>query len=188
MKNSSKLERFNNTLNDFEGELVKLRDTSKAYMKLQELSSSYKLILDQFEQNSSSLQDLAKKQVAKHQEIKKSLEEISEENGKSYQQLKSLNDEIGKSLNSSIEELRKENRQFYLDFEKVVRIKLEENKSEIKQLIENERLRIKEIIDDKIDKQSNILVQNQKKMNNMVLLFGIVSILLLIGILVKQFI
>lgn len=188
MKNSSKLERFDDTLNDLEGELVKLRDTSKAYMKLQELSSSYKLILDQFEQNSSALQDLAKKQIAKHQEIKTSLEKISEENEKNYQQLKSLNDEVGKSLNSSIEELRKENRQFYLDFEKVVRIKLEENKSEIKQLIENERLRIKEMIDNKVDKQTEILNQNHKKTSNMILAFGIISTLLLIGILIKQFI
>lgn len=188
MKNSSKLERFNSTLNDLDGELVKLRDTSKAYMKLQELSSSYKLILDQFEQNSSALQDLAKKQVAKHHEIKKSLDEISGENEKSYQQLKALNDEIGKNLNLSIEELRKENRQFYLDFEKVVRIKLEEHKSEIKQLIENERLRIKEMIDNKVDKQTDLLALHHKKTSNMVLILGVISVLLLIGILIKQFI
>ncbi len=187
MKSSSKLDRFNNTLNDLEGELVKLRDTSKAYMKLQELSSSYKLILDQFEQSSSALQDLAKKQVVKHHEIKNLLDEISGENEKSYQQLKALNDEIGKSLNLSLEELRKENRQFYLDFEKVVRIKLEEHKSEIKQLIKNERLRVKEMIGDKVDMQTDLLNKYHKKTNNTVLLFGIISILLLIGGLVKQF-
>ena len=188
MKNSSKLERFNTTLDHLEVELVKLKTTSEAYMKLQELSSSYKLILDQFEQNSSALQDLVKKQTVKHQEIKKILDEISSENEKNYQQLKVLNDEIGKSLNSSLEELRKENRQFYLDFEKVVRIKLEEYKSEIKQLIENERLRIKEMIDGKVDKQTDLLNQHHKKINNLVLVFGIVSILLLIGIFVTQFI
>ncbi len=110
MKNSSKLERFNSTLNDLEGELVKLRETSKAYVKLKELSSSYKLILDQFEQNSFALQDLAKKQVAKHHEIKKSL-----------------------------------------------------------------------------DKQIDLLNLQHKKTSNMILIFGIISVLLLIGILVKQF-
>lgn len=188
MKNSSKLERFNNTLNDLEGELVKLRDTSKAYMKLQELSFSYNLILDQFEENSLGLQDLVKKQIAKHQEIKKSLEKISEENKKGYQQLKSLNDEMGRNLDSSIEALKKENRQFYLDLEKIVRIKLEENKLEIGQLIQSERLRIKEMIDDKVDKQTEILNQEYKKTSNMVLVFWIISTLLLIGILVKQFI
>jgi predicted nucleic acid-binding Zn ribbon protein len=182
------LERFDNTLNDLEGELLKLRNTSEAYVKLQELSSSYKLILEEFQQNSSALKDFAQKQIAKHQEIKNSLVDISEENNKSYEQLKSLNNEIGKSLNSSIEELRNENRQFYLDFEKVVRIKLEENKSEIKQLIENERLRIKEMIDSKVDKQIEILNKNHKKTSNMILAFGIISILLLIGILIKQFI
>lgn len=188
MKNSSKLERFNNTINDLEGELTKLRSTSQAYLKLQELSSSYKLIIDQFDQNSLALEGLVKRQTSKNEEVKQTLNTITNDNNKNYQQLKILNNEVGKNLNASLEGLRKENRQFYLDFEKVVRIKLDEHKSEIKQLIENERLRIKEIIDGKIDKQTDLLIQNQKKTNNMILIFGIVSILFLTGILVKQFI
>jgi hypothetical protein len=199
------LERFSDTLNDLDGELLKLKGTSQAYKKLAELSDSYQLIINNFKQNSSSFDELAKKQIAKHEEIKKTLnaiinenksnvlqlkkilDGITNENKNNFQQLKRLNNEIGKKLNDSLEGLRKENRQFYLDFEKVVRIKLDENKSEIKQLIENERLQIKEIFENKLDKQTTEVKQITKKTNNLILVFGIISSLFLIGILVKLF-
>lgn len=213
MKNSSKLERFDNTLNNLEEELTKLKTTSQAYKKLEELSSSYKIILEQFEQNNLAIQ----KQIANYKKSKEVLNDIIEDNQKNYEQLrvlsneqksdieetldnitnnnqenykelKSLNNDNQKELNTSLEELRKENRQFYLDFEKVVRIKLDEHKSEIKQLIENERLKVKEIIDNKIDKQTDLIMLNQKKINTITLVFGITSTLLLIGILIKLFI
>jgi hypothetical protein len=250
------LERFNETLNDLDGELVKLKGTSKAYKKLEELSASYELIIDKFKQSSLSLDELSKKQIdkheeikkslniitnenknnfqqfqnlnreigkklnvsleelkkenrqfylgfekgikiqlnesfkkqiAKHEEVKKSLNTITNENKNNFQQLQILNTQVGKKLNDSLEELRKENRQFYLDFEKVVRIKLDEHKSEIKQLIENERLQIKEIFENKLEKQTADIKLMNKKTNNVTLIFGIISSLLLIGVLVKLF-
>ena len=51
MKDSSKLQRFNSTVNNFEQEVDRLKAATKAYQKLEELSTTYRLILDQFEEN-----------------------------------------------------------------------------------------------------------------------------------------
>lgn len=188
MSNSNKLERFDTTLSDLETELTKLKSTSDSYVKLKELSSSYHQILQKFEENNRALEAFSTTQKIKSEELEKSLLSISALNQKNHSELKALNDTLARDLFISVDELRKENRQFYLDFEQVVRIKLDENKSEIKQLIENERIKIKEIIESNINEQTTILVKNQKKINRISITFGIITLILLITLIIIPFV
>ena len=187
MQNSSKLERFDATLTAMEAELGKLRNTSDAYQRLQALAASYQLIVKKQEEYSIQLEELVLQQVKKHQEIEASFEEIEESNQKHHEHLKKLNLEIGKDQSERIEQLRKENKSFYLDFEQTLKIKLDENKSEIKALIEAERSKIQEIFSAELDKRFIALLTTQRNTKTMVLVFGIISLLALIGILLKLF-
>lgn len=76
MKNTSKLERFDATLNELEEELAKLKDTSAAYEKLQALAASYKAINAQLEQNNQALEELMIQQVRKQQEIEEAVSKM----------------------------------------------------------------------------------------------------------------
>ena len=183
----SRLDKFDNTLSELEEEIIRLKSTSKAFKKLEELSKTYDLILNKFKSNSAALEESAKKQQAKHEEVKTALANIRSENQNNLNELQQLNNSHSKTLNDSIEGLRRDNRQFYADFEQTVRIKLGEHKSEIKQLIENERLQIKDIIENNLEKQSDEIKQSHKTVKRLVWIFGIITMLLQIGILVKLF-
>jgi len=179
MKNSNKLEKFDNTLNNLEEEVESLKGTAAAFKRLQRLTLTYEQIKSKFDKNSKLLEDQISRQLLNDGEIQKSLGLLMSENDSNYKDLQETHDKVGKgiessisklekSLNISLDSLRKENKQFYLDFEKVVRIKLDENKSEIRQLIENERLKIKEMVVSAAKEQTNLLMEKQKKTNNLV--------------------
>ncbi len=166
MKNTSKLERFDATLNELEEELAKLKDTSAAYEKLQALAASYKAITAQLEQNNQALEELMIQQVRKQQEIEEALSEIREANEEGH------------------EKLRKENKELYFDLEKTLRIKLDEHKSEIKRLIEEERQKVKEIVEAEVRDWGQKILHTQKTIKNLALLFGITILLCAIAIIV----
>ena len=166
MKNTSKLERFDATLNELEGELVKLKDTSAAYERLQALVASYSEISGQLKQNSMALEELLIQQVKKQQEIEEAVSKMAEANEKSH------------------EKLRKENKELYFDLEKTLRIKLEENKSEIKRLIEEERQKVKEIVEAEVGNWAQKILSSQKTIKNLALLFGITILLCAIATIV----
>lgn len=187
MQNSSKLERFDATLTAMEAELDKLKQTSDAYQRLQTLAVSYQLIVKKQEEYSSQLEELVLAQVKKHQALEAALADIEASNKKHYEGLRELGAEIGKAQTEQIDHLRKENKSFYLDFEQTLKIKLGENKSEIKALIEAERSKIQEILVAELDKRFTALHASQKTTKNMVLIFGIVTLLALIGVLLKLF-
>lgn len=150
MENSSKLERFDNTLSELEEELGKLKGTAVAFKSLKELVSTYG-------------------DIGKHQEkIDGVIAEIKETNIENYKLL------------------RQENKDAYFDFEKTLKIKLEENKSEIKRLIEDERLKVKEIITAELDKRTEILLKNQGGIKSAVLILGIIILLISIASVVIQ--
>lgn len=159
MKNTSKLERFDATLNELEGELVKLKNTSAAYEKLQALAASYKAITAQLEQNNQALEELMIQQARKQQEIEEALSEMREANEEGH------------------EKLRKENKELYFDLEKTLRIKLDEHKSEIKRLIEDERQKIKEIVEAEVSNWGQEILNSHKAIKNLALLFGIAILL-----------
>ena len=148
----SNLQKFNTTLEDFDKEVGKLKAVSDAYQKLQGLTVSYDKISQQFDQNSKALESINKS-------IEKSISEI-------YSLVDNKTDLISK-----------ENKEFYKDLAGTIKIQLDDNKSQIKQLIENERNQIKQIfeiefakntkelrqvIENETNKQTQLLLDNQK--------------------------
>ncbi len=148
----SNLQKFNTTLEDFDKEVGKLKAVSDAYQKLQGLTVSYDKISQQFDQNSKALESINKG-------IEKSISEI-------YSLVDKKTDQISK-----------ENKEFYKDLAVTIKIQLDDNKSQIKQLIENERSQIKQIfeiefakntkelrqvIETETNKQTQLILENQK--------------------------
>jgi len=164
----SNLQKFNTTLDDFDKEVGKLKAVSDAYQKLQGLTVYYDKISQQFEQNSKSLESI-------NEGIKKSITEI-------YNIVDKKTDQISK-----------ENKEFYKDLASTIKIKLDDNKSQIKQLIENERNQIKQIfeiefakntkelrqvIEAEANKQTNLLLDNQKGIKVLIWVIGGLTLLL----------
>lgn len=148
----SNLQKFNTTLEDFDKEVEKLKSVSDAYQKLQGLTVTYEKISQQFDKNSTVLDNINK-------EIEKSISNI-------YNLVDKKTDQISK-----------ENKDFYKDLASTIKIQLDDNKSQIRQLIENERNQIKQIfeiefakntkefrqvIEKETNKQSQLLLESQK--------------------------
>jgi len=128
----SNLQKFNTILEDFNKEVGKLKAVSEAYQKLDNLTHTYGEISNHFTRNNQKLENI-------NQSIENSL--VS----------------IGKLLEEKTDLIRKENKDFYKDFEGTIRIKLDDNKSEIKNLIESERYQLKQIFEIEFTKNTNDL-------------------------------
>jgi hypothetical protein len=164
----SNLQKFNTTLEDFDKEVGKLKAVSTAYQKLESLIAGYAEISKQFEQNVKTLENINELHKGHQEKVENILEEKTEL-------------------------IRKENKDFYKEFESTIRIKLDDNKSQIKQLIENERIRIKEIfeiefakntkelkqvIENETNKQSEIFLNNQKSIKISLWVLGGLNLIL----------
>jgi hypothetical protein len=171
----SNLQKFNATLEDFDKEVGKLKAVSEAYQKLQSLTLTYDEITKQFKNNSKVLEDINDKLRAEQVRIQDSLGELL------------------KLIEEKTDKIRKENKEFYQELENTVKIKLSDNKSEIKQLIENERTQIKQIfeiefaknskelrqvIENRIDKQTQILLKDQKGTKIALWILGSITIII----------
>ena len=136
----SNLQKFNQTLEDFNQEVEQLKEVSGAYKKLHQLTESYNAIIKQFEVNSKALDKINELQQAQQEKVAKTLTEIENANVQNKS-------ELSKLFETKADQIRKENKEFYKDLESTIKIKLDENKSEIKKLIENERSQIKQIFE-----------------------------------------
>lgn len=188
MKDSSKLQRFNSTVNNFEQEVDRLKAATKAYQKLEELSTTYRLILDQFEENSKNIKTLAEEHENRHQAVVNSITQMRTANEAHQNKVTQAISEGQRAISDSIDAQVRANRQFYTDFERVVRIKLDENKSEIRRLIEQDRAQMKQYFDDKLDQYSASVTKQYSQVKTIALVFGILNLVILIGILVKLFV
>jgi ABC-type transporter Mla subunit MlaD len=166
----SNLQKFNTTLEDFDKEVGKLKAVSDAYQKLEGLTVAYDGISKQFDENSKNLDKINESQKTQQAKVVQSLNEIEGVSKQSKKELASIIEE-GSDL------IRKENKDFYKELESTIRIKLEDNRSQIKQLIEGERNQIKQIfeiefakntrelrqvIETETNKQTQLLLDNQK--------------------------
>jgi uncharacterized protein YukE len=164
----SNLQKFNTTLEDFDKEVGKLKAVSDAYQKLQGLTVAYEQISKQFDQNSKALDNINKG-------IEKSISEIHN------------------LIDKKTDQISKENKEFYKDLAGTIKIQLDDNKSQIKQLIESERNQIKQIfeiefakntkelrqtIESETNKQTQLLLDNQKVIKISVWVIGGLTILL----------
>jgi len=182
----SNLQKFNSTLEDFDKEVGKLKAVSDAYQKLEKLTVAYNEISKQFDQNSKALDKISELQKVQQAKIVQSLTDIENAN-------KNNKGELSKLIEEKTDQIRKENKDFYKELESTIRIKLDENKSQIKQLIESERTQIKQIfeiefakntkelrlsIESESKKQTQILLNNQNMIKISIWLMGGVAIIL----------
>jgi len=164
----SNLQKFNSTLEDFDKEVGKLKAVSEAYQKLDGLTVTYDKISRQFDDNSKKLEIINKG-------IDKSITELFD------------------LIEKKTDLISKENKEFYKDLAGTIKIQLDDNKSQIKHLIENERNQIKQIfeiefakntkemqriIESEIDKQTLLLFNNQKVIKISLWVIGLITITL----------
>jgi hypothetical protein len=182
----SNLQKFNDTLEDFNSEVDKLKVVSGAYEKLQGLIVAYSEINKQFADNSIILEKINELQKQKQKEIEKTLSEIENSNLKNKGELSDL-------VVEKTDLIRKDNKEFYKELESTIKIKLDDNKSQIKQLIESERTQIKQIfeiefakntkelrqvIENEANKQTLLLLKNQNVIKVSVWIIGLLTITL----------
>lgn len=182
----SNLQKFNQTLEDFSQEVEQLKGVSDAYKKLQFLTETYNDITKRFEESRKTLGEINELHKVQQGKITKSLVELDNIN-------KQGKVEVTKLVEEKTDQIRKENREFYKDLESTIKIKLDENKSEIKQLIENERNQIKQIfeiefakntnelkqvIETEVSKQTQLLANNQKIIKALLWFFGGLAVIL----------
>lgn len=148
----SNLQKFDQTLEDLNQEVEQLKGVSSAFKKLHQLIETYNTIIKQFEENSKTLYNINELQKAQHKKIVKGLVEIENFNNQNKTELVKL-------LEEKTDQIRKENKDFYKDLESTIKIKLDDNKAEIKNLIENERNQIKQIFEIEFAKNTKELTQ-----------------------------
>lgn len=182
----SNLQKFNTTLEDFDKEVGKLKAVSDVYQRLQGLTVAYDEISKQFEQNSNALAKINELQKAQQEKLVKSLVDIDNAN-------KQYKSDLSKLIEEKNDQIRKENKEFYKDLASTIRIQLDDNKSQIKQLIESERNQIKQIfeiefakntkelrqvIETETNKQTQLLLTNQKAIKLSIWIIGGLTIIL----------
>lgn len=194
----SNLQKFNDTLKDFDNEVGKLKAVSDAYQKLEGLTVAYNDISKQFDKNSKALDKINEQQKAQQENVTKSLNDLDSNN-------KHNKNELSKLLEEKTDQIRKENKEFYKDIESTIKSKLDDNKSQIKQLIESERNQIKQIfeiefakntkelrqvIEAETNKQTHLLLDNQKVIKISlwvgVLLIVILNIIVIFHLFIKK--
>ena len=148
----SNLQKFDQTLEDLNQEVEQLKGVSSAFKKLHQLIETYNTIIKQFEENSKTLYNINELQKVQHKKIVKGLVEIENFNNQNKTELVKLFEE-------KTDQIRKENKDFYKDLESTIKIKLDDNKAEIKNLIENERNQIKQIFEIEFAKNTKELMQ-----------------------------
>jgi hypothetical protein len=162
----SKLEQFDKIINGFEQELDKLQNTSKVYQKINELYNQNLQIINFFKENTSYLKQISDTQIQEQENVLKFLREIETQQQKSYAEVQTLlakigeqskehKEELAKTLHKNFETITRENKDSYKDLADILKIKLENSYSEIKRLIENERLQIKELFEKISEKQAD---------------------------------
>jgi ABC-type transporter Mla subunit MlaD len=182
----SSLQKFKETMEEFDSEVEKLKAVSDAYQKLQGLTVAYDGISKQFDENSKNLDRINESQKTQQAKVVQSLHEIEGVSKQSKEELASI-------IEDGADLIRKENKDFYKELESTIRIKLEDNRSQIKQLIESERVQIKQILEIEftkntkelsnvfetlVNKQTKELLEGQKNIKVSIWVIGAIIILL----------
>jgi hypothetical protein len=178
------LEDFDLLINEFESEVENLKSIKEAYSKLAKLVDSYEAAITNIQSASSSISSADSK-------LSESL----------LQQHKLLEEGIKKFTDLLIQknnELVDSNKKFYNDFANTVQTRLEDNKMQIKQLIDCDSLSTRQQIQDlksdyqaqsnllieKVENVCSTLTQQLQVQKKITLSLGIVSIALVIILIV----
>ncbi len=200
----TKLEEFNSILSEMGTEVSNLKSLNEVYSKIDKLAKDYETATLALKANSGKLEAISKEHQTFQQGIQKTLSSVESQYQKNKQDLATLFAEkmadfqsetqiqvkgFEKNLTGHVEELSKNNKQFYKDFEDTLRIKLGENKSEVKQLVEAELNKIKENFATELEKRTNSIIKKQGSLFLMFLLTSgamIGSLIFIIYRLLKQ--
>ncbi|HEY8960188.1 hypothetical protein [Chitinophaga sp.] len=180
-------------MDDLSQEVENLKEVAGAYKKVQQLTDTYALIITQFETATGALEKAHERQKDLEDKINNSLAEIEHSNQSSKLELLKLTE-------AKADQIRKENKEFYKELESTIRIKLSENKSEIKELIERERQQTRQIFGLEFAKnsrelktaietaaavQTEVLTASQQRIKMIVWIIGGLNCLLLLALLYK---
>lgn len=146
----SNLQKFNNTLDDLDQEVRQLKEVSTVYKKIQRQTEICNEIIKQFEENTNILSNINELQNTQIKSVSKNLIE-------SVDLHKRNKIELAKIIEEKTDLIRKENKEFYKELEATIKIKLDENLFQVKQLIESERNQIKQIFEIEFVKNTNEL-------------------------------
>lgn len=188
----SKLEQFDKLIDSFEQELEKLQSTTAVYQKIQDMYVQNKEIIAIFKENAVCLKEISEKEYQQQErvsdfllELKGQQEKIAIQQQKNYDTIQYLlvqlseqdkvhKYELSKTLNTNFETISRNNKDFYRDVGDILRIRLENYKSEIKRMIEGERVQIREMIEK--ENQKSLKEQNKIK----ILLYCLLGLVLLL--------
>jgi len=210
MVHLNKLKTLDDTLSQLEQQADKLQETSNAYEKLTLLVQSYEEIKVKFGKNNQVLEQFADKQLdslknfintqeksfgdfiigqeTTRGEFKKTLAEIEYSNVENQEILRTINVRTRKALIGEIDQLRVANKGFYIDMEQSLRIKLTENESAVKSLIETGQEKQKEILIQELNRQNKQIFDRQKNMTTILYVIGVLLFFLLIGLVYTLFV
>lgn len=202
----NKLEEFNASISSLQQEVENLHAIEQAYHQLSMLVKDYDTVLASL---SAATQDMTttKGELAKQStnvsekliEQKKVLETATAEQRKELEEkLKNLQtlveqkqEELQKLLNSNAEDISEANKKFYNDFVETIKTRLDNNRLEIKQLIDQDssatKQQIRELKQEFQDVQSSLSQQllAQKKIS---LAFGIIAAILIVVDIILHFV
>lgn len=188
----NKSEQFSKIIEKFEEELINLQSALFTYQKIEDLSFQSKRIIEVFEENVIYLKEISKKEEQQQEqvsnfllELEKKQESIAQKQQKAYdniqllfsqisEQDKTHKYELSKTLDTNFETISRSNKDFYRDVGDTLRIRLEDYKSEIKRMIEGERVQIREMI----EKENQKSLKEQK--NIKILLYCLLGLVLLL--------
>lgn len=189
------LEEFDQNLESLGGEIAKLKSIREAYQKVAELSVGYIQIVDQLKNAIQSV-DSTKESISEFlDETKLSVTVQQNLIEKKLDEVKSTIDikqnSIEKIISNKMDEVNDSNKHFYKDFVDTVQIRLDNNKGELRQLIEHERSETKSMIDDQTKTfekfQNNQMAKIEQQINstrNISLWFGVGMVILCLVIIV----
>ena len=175
----SNFQDFNTTLEKFQEEINNLEVIAGAYKKLEQLKKDYETVKNNLEASNSIINKSSKlleeKLVIIERNIKSEIENISEKEIIFQKEIETSFNKQYKRLEDGFDDIKSSNKKFYSEFENTVKIKLEDNKLEIKKIIDSCEQKIK-VINDLI-----IKYEKQIKTNKILIIaFGCVIVLLLI--------
>lgn len=185
----STFKEFDNTLEELETEVGKLKTVSDAYQKIQGLVTSSAVVTQQLEVTHKNLDDIRIGSLEAQISIAHSISKLEETH-------QALANKTNALIENKIEEIRSENKSNYREIEDTIKRRLEDNRLEIKLLIESERIQIKEIFKTELASKFNLLevewkkitdqlAEKQKQTRTMILALGTVTILISAAILIK---
>jgi len=177
----SSLAEFNDTLASLEKEANKLEDVTGAYAKIAALVSDYERIQNLLTKSVTSMQGAQQELEAQEKMILEkiaSIKGLQESARKNLEEL--LSDRIS-LMDEAVEKMRKQNKEFYIDLERTLKIKLEENLSELKRLMESESQKFKQAVEQAFEQHANLAAKRHK--NTLLILGGITGLILIAEVL-----